>query len=180
MVFFVLANAYYCGVLTMFFTYPVSQLFENEMQAMRAFPEWRLLFLEGWEANIFQFATQGFNDYVAYWNRYKENPTQFTFGSMEEGLELIDGGQNIMMVNTGQFFAHLKEKPTTHEIYVFGQHAFEFRCLILHMNSPLLPMFEQGVSHFREKGVQQTLFSKWFGKGVRNELKFGGNILTIG
>ena len=36
MVFFVLANSYYCGVLTMFFTYPASKLFETERDVMQA------------------------------------------------------------------------------------------------------------------------------------------------
>ena len=36
MVFFVLANSFYCGVLTMFFTYPASKLFETERDVMQA------------------------------------------------------------------------------------------------------------------------------------------------
>ena len=59
MVFFVLANSYYCGVLTMFFTYPASQLFETERDVMQAYPEWKLLFLKGWEENVYHFARQG-------------------------------------------------------------------------------------------------------------------------
>ena len=180
MVFFVIANAYYSGVLTMFFTHPDSNLFETETQAMQAFPEWRLLFLKGWEANIYQFAKQGFPEYDTYWERYKESPAEFTFNSIGEGLEHVEDGQNIMMINEKQLLAHLKMNPTSQQLYIFGEHKFEHRCLIFHKNSPLLPMFEQGVSHFREKGIEKELLTKWFGKEMKNiMLSHEGNILTL-
>ena len=181
LIFFVIANAYYCGVLTMFFTHPASKMFDSETQAMQGYPEWKLLFLKGWEANIYQFVKQGVPAYVAYWDYYNENPTEFTFDSIEDGLERIDDGQNIIIINEKQLLGHLKLNPTSQQLYVFGEHKFEHRCLIFHKNSPLLPIFDQGISHFREKGIEKELLTKWFGKELKHDMVLlnEGNILTL-
>ena len=164
----------------MFFTYPSLPLFETERHVMGAYPEWRLLFLEGWEENIYNFARQGIAEYVTYWKRYKANPAEVTFASIKEGLERIAEGQNIMIINEPQLLGHLKLNPTSQDLHVFGHHNFDRRCLIFHMNSPLLPMFDQGASYFREKGVEHELIAKWFGDGVNGDRSFQGNTLTIG
>ena len=179
MVFFVLANAYYCGVLTMFFSYPAAKVFDTERQAMQAYPEWKLFFLKGWETNVYRFVTQGIPEYVNYWKRYKDNPTGSTFDSIKEGLELVDGN-NIIMINELQLLSHLKINPTKQRFHVFGQHNIGHRCLLFHRNSPLVPMFKQGVSHFREKGIEHELLTKWFGKWKKNDDTLDGNTLTLG
>ena len=80
---------------------------------VQAYPEWKLLFLDGWEENVHHFVRQGIQEYVAYWNRYKDNPSHFTFDSIEEGLRHIDSGQNIMIINEPQLLGHLKLHPTS-------------------------------------------------------------------
>ena len=61
----------------------------------------------------------------------------------------VDRGQNIMIINEPQLLGHLKLHPTSQPLHVFGHHKFEHRCLIFHLNSPLVPMFEMGVRQFR-------------------------------
>ena len=85
-----------------------------------------------------------------------------------------------MMINEKQILGHLQENPTSQQLHVFGKHKFEYRCLIFHKNSPLVPMFEQGVSHFRERGVEHELQTKWFGKWMENKDVVSGNMLTLG
>ena len=45
--FFVLVNAFYGGAMTMFFTSELSIPFETVRDAIRAYPDWELMFQEG-------------------------------------------------------------------------------------------------------------------------------------
>ena len=50
--FFVLLNAYYGGALTMFFTSDISIPFESLRQVMRAYPDWKLMYMRGSESKL--------------------------------------------------------------------------------------------------------------------------------
>ena len=63
---------------------------------VQAYPEWKLLFLDGWEENVHHFVRQGIQEYVSYWKRYKDNPADFTFESMEKGLQHIDRHSSLL------------------------------------------------------------------------------------
>lgn len=45
--FFVLLNAYYGGALTMFFTSEATIPFETVKDVMRAYPNWKLMYING-------------------------------------------------------------------------------------------------------------------------------------
>ena len=54
-------------------------------------------------------------------------------------------------------------------------------CLLLHENSPLLPMFNQGVRYLRENGLERQLFYKWFGnwENLNGSTSPEGHILSL-
>merc|ERR1712115_769373 len=85
---------------------------------------------------------------------------------MESGLEYIEKGNNVMLVDKNQLLGHMKSHSTLANIQMInpitGDHGLA--CLLLHENSPLLPMFNEGVRYLRENGLERQLFYKWFGK----------------
>ena len=49
------------------------------------------------------------------------------------------------------------------------------------MNSPLVPIFRRGFTHFRENGIENELVLEWFGKGIIKEVEQPeGFALTFG
>ena len=54
--------------------------------------------------------------------------------------------------------------------------------MLLHKNSPLLPMFNQGASYLRETGIERELFNKCFGDVEKQigSTTSEGNILNLG
>ena len=101
-IFFVVINAYYGGVLTMFFTTPFSVPFETEREVIREYPTWKLVFHRAWNAYFHNFVRQGDPDYISLWQRYENDPAETTFKTIEEGLDRAERGQNIIFFNEQQ------------------------------------------------------------------------------
>ena len=127
-------------------------------------------------------AQQGDQDFMTLWKRYENNPTETTYDSIEHGLQLIEKGQNVIRVSRNKLLGHLKTNPTKQKIHVINIGEVQFSNFILHKNSPLLPMFNQGTSYFRETGLERQLFYKWFGNLDKpsDSTPSEGSILTLG
>ena len=67
--FFTLLNAFYGGALTMFFTTTLTLPFETETDVILAYPDWKLMFMDGMEALFYTPAVQGDRVYQTYWDR---------------------------------------------------------------------------------------------------------------
>ena len=52
--------------------------------------------------------------------------------------------------------------------------------MMFHKNSPLVPMFRQGLNHFRENGIENELVLEWFGDGIEEVAQLEGFALTFG
>ena len=180
--FFTLVNSYYCGVLTMFFATPASVPFEIMSDAVQAYPNWKLMFLKGDQGYVYEMAERGDLDFISLWKRYQENPTETMFDSIEDGLELIEKGQNVLHISQNLLLGHLKSNPTKQKIRMVSLGNSFAGSLLFHNNSPLLCMFNQGMSYLRETGLERQLFYKWFGDldKPNGSTASEGNIITLG
>lgn len=180
--YFTLINCYYCGVLTMFFTTSNELPFNTMNDVLLAYPDWNLRFqgaLKGW---IYNMAESGDTNYALLWQRYKENSTDTTFDSIQNGLELMESGQNVLLVDENKLLGHIKSHPTQQKIVTISlRKSGESACILFSKNTPLLPMFNQGVSHIRESGLQGQLFYKWFEKLEKQSgsASFQKHVLTL-
>ena len=179
--FFTLVYSYYCGVMTMFFS-TTTVPFETMSDVIQAYPNWKLRFpRDGWEGWVLDMANQGDQSFLALWQRYQNNPTETTYDSIEHGLQLIENGQNVIMIDQKMVLAHLKSNPTEQNIHVISLRTWKFDCLIFHKNSPILPLFYQGASYLRETGLERQLFNKWFGELYEQNVSTPeGQILMLG
>ena len=180
--FFTLVHSYYCGVLTMFFAVPAPVPFETVSDALRAYPEWTLMFSDGAKQWVHNMAELGDQDCISLWQRYEDNPTETTYSSIEHGLQLIESGHNVIWISRNMLLGHLKSNPTKQNILIIRTGKEKFSHMLLHKNSPLLPMFNQGASYLRETGIERELFYKWFGDVDKQigSTPSEGNILNLG
>ena len=176
---FTLFNAYYCGVLTMFFATTTPMPFDTISDAIQAYPNWKFMFLNGAEMWIHDGAKQGNTDFITLWKRYQENPSETMYDSIEHGLKLIEQGQNVIYCDINMILGHLKSNPTKQKIHFIYTGKFEFDNLIFGKNSPLLPMFTQGIINLRENGLERQIFHRWFGDS-HEVISSEKNILTLG
>ena len=180
--FFTLVYAYYCGVLTMFFTIPAPVIFETMTDVVEAYPDWKLMLLDGSQGGVYERAERGDPDYIAIWQQYEDKATETLFDSIEDGLEHIEKGKNVMFVDKNQLFGHMKSHSTTGNIHMINAITKDhgLACLLLHNNSPLLPIFNQGVRYLRENGLERQMFYKWFGDWEKHSTPPEGHILSLG
>ena len=181
--FFILVSAYYCGVMTMFFTLPAPILFETLTDVVESYPDWKLMLLDGSEGGVYERARRGDPDYKAIWQQYEDNSTETLFDSMKSGLEHIEKGNNVMFVDKNQLFGYMKSHSTIDNLHMVNAMTRDhgLACLLLHDNSPLLPMFNQGVRYLRENGLERQLFYKWFGnwENLNGSTSPEGHILSL-
>ena len=182
--FFTLVNSYYCGVLTMFFATANELPFNTMNDVLLAYPDWNLRFegaLKGW---IFEMAERGDTNYALLWQRYETNSNETTFGSIQNGLELMENGQNVLLVDENKLLGYIKSHPTNQKIVTLNlgkswESVAQSACIMFSKNTPLLPMFNQGVSYIRESGLQGQLFSKWFEKLDKQSGSLEGRVITL-
>lgn len=179
---FTLVNSYYCGVLTMFFATPTSAPFKTMRDVLKAHQDWNLLFEDGSRGFVHSMAGRGDPDFLSLWQWHQENPLQTTFDSVEHGLELIEKGQNVILIGQNRLLGHLKSHQTKQKIHTVKIMNPSSNSILFHNNSPLVPMFNKGVSYLTETGLRRQLYYKWFGK-FSEEYGYAsseGNILTLG
>ena len=179
--FFTLVDSYYCGVLTMFFTAPAPVLFETMRDVTLAYPDWKVMLLGGSEGGVYERAKRGDPDYISIWQQHEDKTTETLFDSMDDGLDLIENGQNVMLVDQNQLFGHIKANSIDLNIRLIDIPDHGLGCILFHNNSPLLPMFNQGVRYLRERGLGRQLFYKWFGnlEKENGSTSSEGRILTL-
>jgi hypothetical protein len=96
--FFLLLNTYYGGALTMFFTSHIRIPFNNMRDVIQAHPDWKLVFLKGYEAT---FALNAERDpvYANYWARVQENIEEYKFKTIKEGLGMIAKSEIVIRID---------------------------------------------------------------------------------
>ena len=182
-IFFTLVNSYYCGVLTMFFTTTSPVPFKTMSDVIQAYPNWKFRFQKGWfNGWLYEMTERGEPDFIKLWQRYQENPAETTYSSIKNGLELIESGPNVIFADGNMILANLKKSSAAQKIYMISLGKHESYNLIFYKNSPLLPMFKQGASDFRETGLERQLFYKWFGEWAAetNTASSEQKVLTLG
>ena len=171
LLFFVMIRAYYGGTLTKFFTVTVPEPFESMRDVIKAYPNYNLLIRKGLEGHIYYKMKRGDVVFKEFWDRLMENPEDMTFSSEQEGLDMISANeQNVLAFSEIMLLSHLKWNVNQPAPYMFAHMGWGYPCLMLQKNSPLTPIFTQGVLNFRESGIEHQLRLKWIGVGLQ-----GGN-----
>ena len=169
----------------MFFATTSSAPFETLREAIQSYPNWRLIFLDGWFLGwINNEAKTGDRDFISLWQRYQENPEEMIYSNIGDGLYRVESRPNIMHVDKNLLLAQLKENPIQQKLHMISikESQYELSHILFYKNSPLLPMFTQGVINLRETGLERQLFLKWFGEWseVNGSVSSEVTILTLG
>ena len=166
---FVMLRAYYSAALTKFFTVTIPEPFETQRDVIRAFPSWDFKIRKGDEVNILTHVLQGDEDYIAFWERYMTDPKETTYSSDKEAVQQITNGRNVILSDENQFMGYLRSNPIEDKLHIFGHGRWKYNALMFHLNSPLVPIFKQGVDQYREKGIESELYLKWIGAGYNDD-----------
>jgi hypothetical protein len=177
--FYVVLSAFYGGAMTMFFASSSHKHFEDIGDVIRAYPEWKLVFLPGYGSAFAAKATYD-TDYANFWARSQSTPQDTTINSLREGLSLIAKERAVIYVDKNQLNAYLAANPTNIlrlESLVAVKNlqmgiGFPF-------NSPLRHMFDKAVMQARESGVEGNLIKKWMGANINNDLMVENAQLSV-
>jgi hypothetical protein len=167
-IFYVVLSAFYGGAMTMFFTSSTHNKFEDIVDVIRAHPEWKLVFLSGYESDFAVKATYD-PDHANFWARAQSSPQDTTINSLKEGLSLIAKEKAVMYVDKVMLKSYLAANPTNIlrlESLVTAKNMQ--KCIAFPFNSPLTHMFDKSVMHARESGVEGNLIKKWMGDNINN------------
>ena len=167
----------------MFFATPAVVQFERMSSVLQAAPAgWKLMFLDGDKAWVYEMAKRGDKDFILLWQRYQENPTETMFDSIENGLKLIETGHNVIMIKETMLLGYLNTYPSKQDIHMINLGHRTISSILFYKNSPLLPMFKQGVMYLRETGWKKQMFGKWFWDldQSNDSTPSEGHILTLG
>ncbi len=153
----------------MFFVSEVTVPFNTLLDALKAFPAWKIIFLDGNDAFFQLPANQGQEDYVKYWEAVQLDPSQYKKPSTVAGLqELASGGQIIMHGLDGMVRGEYKNNPySLPNVKPFGNTKPRYFNMEFTENSPLVPMFYSGFRKLVERGTYDKLSVFWQGAPVQ-------------
>jgi hypothetical protein len=78
---------------------------------MRSYPSWNLRILEGTDGMYQSKAQQGDPDYIKFWDRVLNSPTDSTYKSVEEGLDFLIKDRSVMHISQGILKGYFKANP---------------------------------------------------------------------
>ena len=161
-----LVISYYGGALKMFFTTEITVPFETQRQCMEAYPEWKMMFRKGNE-NIFLQRT-GFDTlYKEFWERVEDHPDLVTYSSTADGVKLIFEEQVVIHTMDTALRQFYKENPTMKIAKTFPSDDGSLgEYLLITDNSPLGPIWSQGLRKLSESGIFDIVDMKWRGKSL--------------
>jgi hypothetical protein len=167
--FFVLLYAFYGGAMTMFFTNAKQINFQDTVDVIRAYPDWKLVIMIGAKSKIALKATHD-PDYANFWARIESSPEETTFYSIEQGLNRIANKKAVMLTSKEVIMGYLVENPThVHRLETLVTEKNILKCIIFPFNSPLRHMFDKAIMQARESGVEINLIKKWMGAKLDND-----------
>ena len=158
---YLVVEIYFEGALTMFFTTKIGVPFNSIREAMRAFPEWRLLMRSGYEAYYTQYVEAGDKDYIGFWDRVQENPDENTFTSVGEVID--NRSKDPVIIHDVEGAISTYQGDASLYLDVFEKGRTEWYGLIVTENSPLGPMLQHGAKILHERGVFDYLKTRWLG-----------------
>ena len=95
----------------MFFTSTVSMDLETRRDVLHAYPDWHLIFKDGQEIRLLEYALQGDKDHMEYMARDEVDQTKTRYITYEEGLNRIKTNQEIMLAKETNLKGWLRSNP---------------------------------------------------------------------
>ena len=164
-IFFMLIEIYYSGALTMFFSTAPVMPFETKKEVMRSYPTWKLMMRLGNDVYYVYKVQEGDPDYVAFWDRVKNEPNEAVFKSVDEGMEKVLNGFYVAQMQEGSIKGWIRKNPIRGErVRIFGRGRTSYYTLITTNNSPLAPVFQSSTRMMIEQGVIDRINAKWIEK----------------
>ena len=85
----------------------------------------------------------------------------------------------MIYIDQNMLLGHIKSNPSKENIKKIILRKYEFGSILFHKNSPLLPMFNQGIQYLKEGGLERQLYYKWIVQSQDNDTS-ERNTLTLG
>ena len=161
-----LVISYYGGALKMFFTTEITVPFETQRQCMEAYPDWNMMFRKGNE-KLFLRRTSFDTLYKEFWERAEDDPDLVTYSSTGEGIKLIFEDQVVIHTMDTALRQFYNENPNMKIAKTFpSDEGSVGEYLIITDNSPLGPIWSQGLRKLSESGIFDVVDMKWRGKSL--------------
>jgi hypothetical protein len=128
----------------MFFTNAKQIKFQDTVNVIRAYPDWKLVFYSGGEAK-WALKAESNADYANFWARAKSSPQDSTYNSIEEGLSTVAESKTVMHIDNDMINGYFVENPT--HVQILEKLVTEkniHKCIAFPFNSSLKHMFAQG------------------------------------
>ncbi len=177
--FFLLLNAYYGGAMTMFFSSAPSAPFHGIRDVFKEYPAWKFMFPKGMELDYAVFAEKD-ADYRAFWERHQQNPSDTTFASIPDGLDIIQRSKTVINVNEGQLKAYIKSNLSFHQSLITVEATNAIGSIVFTLNSPLATAFTRSIEAARESGLLHQIEQRWTGGKLSPDGTVDKMVLTYG
>ena len=123
-----------------------------------------------------------FEDFL---KRLQKYPDEFTFTSLEAGLETLRNERVVMYIHSELLRGYFTQNPFFYQrLKMFGRSRSVFLALPVPINSPLKPILQTAFTDLVEGGAIDHLTAKWEGKDIPDilipeteELTFGQLVL---
>ena len=160
----------------MFFSTEVSLPYEDIIDIMRAYPEWKLMMRQGGDVFYYDRAAAGDVHYKQFYERVLANQEGMTYTSIQEGIKLMKNDRVVLHLGEDDIQSAVKDDPEiAGDVYIFAREKPTYRNMVVTNNSPLGPILNFGVRLLVENGVMQHIDGRWLGKVNKgNERNLGG------
>ena len=165
----------------MFFVSEITLPFNTIREALKSFPTWKLMLQSGNEAYFKLPALLGDPDYAKYWQEVEKAKHLYLVPDLMTGIKSLNqGGRIILHALDGMLRAAYKDKPHNfpNGMKTIGGTRLKYFPMIFTKNSPLTPMFKNGVIRSFEKGQYDRLSILW--QGHANIIKSDSNNVGLG
>ena len=109
------------------------------------FTEWELLMLEGNDVWYQYLASLGDPDYSKFWALTINEPENTVAKTIREGVNKIGNGPSVFHALETMLKRHFLDEPPDNKIKIFGRGNSIPYTIIFTENSPLKPIFSQGI-----------------------------------
>ena len=124
---------------------------------------------------------QGDELYASFWDRVQNLPEETVYNNVDEGLNKLLEGPNVIHVNYGNLVGYFQANPFhIQNIKVFAKGRAEYFSIVLPFNSPLKPILQRGTNAMIERGSVGYLLKKWEGTGIPVNAASEVMVLTSG
>ena len=116
-----------------------------------------------------------------YYQRTLDDPDQYVFTNIGNGIERILSGTNVIRVDESGLKSYLKYNPSLREnIHIFGEGRPYYPGFIFRKTSPLTKIFQRTVQRLRERGTLYQMRTIWEGRYTKRGTERAATAVAFG